>query len=86
MKKRRLLAQMAWIMEIIMREDLSNLLQDLCVCCSWTFLTPRNVRTHRNPPVQILQPNALRVQDLRGYCQHDEMKWDLGGSGHSVLK
>lgn len=49
MKTRRLLAQMAWIMEIIMREDLSNLPEEPCACCSWTILTPKNVGSHRNP-------------------------------------
>lgn len=49
MKTQRLLAQMAWIMEIIMREDLSNLPEELCACYSWAILTLKNVSSHQNP-------------------------------------
>lgn len=73
MKTRRLLAQMAWIMEIIMREDLSDLPEELCACCSWTILTPQKCWfTSRTPspapppPVQILLPHNLHLWYSRG--------------------
>lgn len=60
MKTRRLLAQMAWIMEIIMREDLSDLPEELCACCSWTILTPQKCWfTSRTPsPASRTDPSA----------------------------
>lgn len=91
MKTRRLLAQMAWIMEIIMREDLSDLPEELCACCSWTILTPQKCWFTSRTPTPTPYRSFCHITSTSGiqedsYCQQDQMKWDLGGPVHSVLK
>lgn len=60
MKTALLLAQMVWIMAIILSEDRSPLPEEQRACCSWTILTPENVAS----PVQFVLPHSPPLQLL----------------------
>lgn len=68
-----------------LREDLSDLPEELCACCSWTILTPQKCWFKSRDPLprppllyrHTKPPTSGIPEDW--HCQQDQMKWDLGG-------